>query len=232
MHVLSWFPFDAFETHWVLNESTLLPLPGKTHVFKAPMTGISRIAWSRQEAEDELVEDGERYFILDDNIKRFTCLHPDIKLPLTPADYADVSRRVWDEWFSHPIEVADLANRISRAPRNGLVALAPRPNPMYRMREWSFKAYCKTKFALVKKNGTRFFPENAPEDFIWEDMYRTLQNHGDVATYNHAYPEHTLCERGGWLDGDRGPVIRASQRWFVDQGLPCYFDKNGVFKIR
>jgi len=178
------------------------------------------IQHQRQWMEDNLVEPGEWYLSLDDNITDWTALVS----PQYEGERASVKSRsdgaLWKQWFCGSCPPKRLVTEIvpemiAESERVGahLAGFAVTDNYFYRERKWLKCAFVVTKACLRRKRDIRWDQEFSTMDDLDQTATHLLRD-GVVLVNNFSVPEKKHYEAGGigtWKERGYRKAIEAQR---------------------
>lgn len=159
-----------------------------------------RVGAQRQWILDHLIEYGEWFMMLDDNIEGFTAVSED----LYPKEYVNVkqSPKSFKDKFSVPIStelfLTLVQETIAKANEWGAryAGFASNPNFFFREKKWRPVGYVLSKIALVRKSGIGYDPKvQAMDDYDFTAA--NLLKFGTVCINNFVSSQYRHYQQGG-----------------------------------
>jgi hypothetical protein len=167
-------------------------------------TGLRTLVENRNYALD-LVDEGEWFIGIDDNIQTFTSVPDEARAhqTLLTSEWPPEGFSSWREYYRHPSSLLEACERVrSELERIGSFygGFASMENPYFRGRQWSYARFVKSKAYVMQRQ----------KDVVWKTNYLhdshmsalAVARCGCVAVDNWSHPGHRMYESGG-LGGDR-----------------------------
>lgn len=172
------------------------------------------IARQRNWILENLVADGEWFVFMDDNIKQFQRVHPELyPNEVLPTD--SFNHAFWGKRFNIPCKPQAIQQILKELQLKAeqvqahLAGFATTENPFFRGKKWRMNGYVTTKTALVQKTRLRFDERFFAKDDM-DFSAANLDQFGVVLVNNFVYPKANHYDLGGI--GNRASRLLYKQR--------------------